>query len=95
MATKTVKLDLNGSATIGDLKVSFVGSAPVHFGGGMPPDGSVLFDAELDGECQRVRVVGEDEFAASHDAPGGHTIKVVSPYTNSKIEQVEIEVAAP
>lgn len=95
MTTKRVTLALNASETVGDLKVTFAGSAPVHFGGGIPPEGSVLFDAELDGECKRITIVGEEEFAATHDAPGDHTIKVVSAYDNEKIREVEIEVSSP
>ena len=95
MTTKRVTLELNASATVGDLKVTFAGSAPVRFGGGIPPEGSVLFDVEAGGESERLTLVGEDDFEAAHDAPGGHQVRVVSPYSAERIAQVEVEVTAP
>lgn len=95
MSTTTVNLGMNASADVGDLKVTFAGSAPVHFGGGMPAEGSVLLDVAAGGESERLTLVGEGDFEAAHDAPGGYKVRVSSPYSNKRLAKITLEVTAP
>jgi len=78
------------SATIGEAKVTFAGSAPVHFGKGIPPEGSVLFDVERGGASERLTLVGEGDFAATHEALGVR-LRVLSPYAD-KLARVALEL---
>jgi hypothetical protein len=88
--SKKVTLKWYESADIGDAKVTFAGSAPVHYGPSMPPDGSLLFDVTKGGESERLTLVGESDFARVNDALGV-TIKVLSPYA-LKLTEVEVEL---
>lgn len=85
-----VELSWYESASLGEAKVTFAGSAPVHFGKDIPPEGSVLFDVARGEASERLTLVGEGDFAATHEALGVR-LRVLSPYA-LKLATVELEL---
>lgn len=91
--TKRVKLAWNEGVDVAGARVVFAGSAPVNFGPSMPPEGSVLFDVVRGDDTERLTLVGPQDFEATHEALG-ISLKVVSPYSQEKLREVELDLGA-
>lgn len=77
------------SGTALGLKVTFNGGAPVHYGGGKPPAGSVVLVLEHDGAEETVAWL-ESDWGEPHQA-FGYTYRVLNP-PEQKPRSVRVEV---
>ena len=89
-----VVLDLawGDSGTALGLTVTFNGAAPVHYGDGKPPKGSVVLVLAHDGQEDTV-VWMEDDWAEPHQA-FGYTYRVLNP-PEQKPRSVRVEIRKP
>jgi len=86
-----VVLDLawGESGTALGLTVTFNGAAPVHYGGGKPPKGSVILVLSHGGQDDTV-VWMEDDWGEPHQA-FGYTYRVLNP-PELKPRSIRVEV---